>query len=1507
MKATFLIFALATSLFAVEKSDENNLKILQKQIEHQLSVKGDAAGATSKCLLELKNKSLNKEQKQIFQQLLNRSAIQSTDLLVVREAAAYLTTHNIPCDKLKQRLSLGLPENLNTNLNKNIREALDYQWNNLKWQTDSSDYSVFDGYLSELTENTNITQCARAQTALLRTIISAWKDFADIIELDFKIVDKQYERLLVDLQCPKDKEKLIEVKKALDRFYETAREYMNNKSPYLAIAAVINLSYYSADAATDNGLKDISSVQINKLFKQSSSFVEEEYIAPKLEKEKPYIFVVKKTFDQCMNPKRITMRLEYQNSYGFIFVKFYGWFYGNSVADLDPKLKKLPTDINILTNSMYYKYANNLKNIVFPKEKLVWKQGENKMVEIGNRKYLVNKDWYYTTPIGKWDQAVWNERFSKLENDILKIEAPLNEIRKYVYDNYEKERIEKQQQLIEKKKINEAFLKELKIFIAEGPKENDIAMKARDELLKLLEKYPDYGKHGILDALRGYPEKICNMPGFLSRLRGKINARFKLNSSQWIAWQYYGEIKNLESVIKKEKDPQLITKYFQTIIKKLDDEFPDEKYPGLQLAIKTANRNNMTVIITNLIPYISSQLDEIAKGKEEKNAIINLADGIDSCVKSLKDKMLIDNYQIIQFSRDHSLPWPANRQCDFAQSTCYDICNYSNLNKQEKAKKIVGVYNVLIKTMRECSYFATNRPNYVTFLDFADGLDKSVPLIYKCLSELNKKYYNYAQYSLSSFLVSKYRPDRQFWKERAQFDDLRDTINKYYYIYLSSEQQRIKLIIEKLMSFVHSVKADAGQLTGKSPNPSETLRTSLYERGSVDWIVKFGLTNKFSKVEEVDLPVDGYIIMGKDRIFGFKDDRLRVTSVTRNTPASNAGIQVGDDLISINGNDIKNMGEVRGFRNAVYNQYVPYAYLGIRRGDKKLLYKIVKDQPDKNELDKTAKTKTKSNEEIIDREMKIFFEEGPKVNEKAMKARDELLKMLSISPEFGTPEVVEALKKYPEVTKESINILLDDPDNITRPNWLALGLYNEIQEFQKTISSIQKPELVMQFINSFLIEFWKSGISRFSTSDYPALRTVFQYMQGSANKNVVVTNFVPVLANELKRIADGNTLPEDALLNYIQLLDEWIPVAVNAEQNGMKNSLMYVVGRVNSSKFDWQAKARIELAKKNITSYKILPERKRILKTVEALVELERGLREDAGQSTEKSPNPLPRNTRDVPLYKRGTDWVKKLGLDKPAIKEFYELKEVYFPKRSVELLQVRKFSTGVNLQLKINGKSQFKKESDTIFQNRKELYKIGKVTFKKEEVYNKLINSTQYIDKSSVEMENLQTGEKFTLTIGEESTLKSAEAKLLQLADNKERTIKVGDKVPLDDKKTAKVTNINVQNQTVTFVTGSETKILKVSHNNAKPEPKKSDEKVTLNFKNVPVVDVLKYLSDLKGDIVLPSPYVTNKNITIVYHKPVTPQEAKEIIIESFRLQNYSLSIEEKIRGGQQTITIRE
>jgi|GEM_PF-2832002 len=844
MRAIIIILILTAVLFAEEKLNDNNdnLKILQKQIEHQLSVKGNAAEAAQNCLAELKTENLTKNQKQVFQKLLKRAATQSRDIKIVREAVSYLTSQNISCDKLIQRLSLGLPENLNTNLNKNIREALEYQWKTINWKKPGTDLEVLNKYLMEIAENTNISQNARAQSIIFIIQINNWHKN--------KISQELYDRLQIDLQCPREKEVEIRIKKTFDRLYETARHYLT-ESHALSIGSIVNLCKASEEIPEKYKLNDIFRIQINRFNKQIESIIN--------------------------------------------------------------------------------------------------KYKEMEIEEIENFS---------------------DEQINEFSNKIEQLEKPLNEIRKYVYENYEKQLIKNKQKIIE----------------------------------------------------------------------------------------------------------------------------------------------------------------------------------------------------------------------------------------NQKSKK------------------------------------------------------------------------------------------------------------------------------------------------------------------------------------------------------------------------------------------------------------------------------------VFNKELKIFTEEGPKINKKAMEAKNNLLKLLSKAPDLTLPEFVSFLKKYPKLTEKSLIALWKTTKPKNYNQWWALKVYTDVQEFQEKIYSMQNPELIKQFLDSFLRE-TKPDLLRFLDNDHPAFKATYYYIKGLANKNISMTNFVPLLATELKRISAGNSMLE----NYIYFIDDWIPLAFEAEKTELKYTLNTIIN-INDYKFDWQSKARIKLAKGNINSYIKLPERERLRKTIETFVELNRGLRKDAGLST---------NT---------VDWVKKLGLDKPDVGEIYRVKNVLFPKRPIEFINV----AGKSLIFRIKGMSQFKKVGEIINFKKKDLYKINNFEKKTTNIFVKAINTTKQKNISEITLTDLKTGEKFTLTIGKANSLKSPEAILFRFADNKEVLVKKGDKVPLNDKFSAEIANINVENQTVTFVSGSETNVLKAVQKKAEPSTKKSEEKVTLNFKNAPVVEVLKYLSDLTGDIVVHSSFVTNKKITVTYHKPVTPKEAKTIILKSLKLEKYFISMEHD-KDGKQTIMIEE
>jgi len=261
----------------------------------------------------------------------------------------------------------------------------------------------------------------------------------------------------------------------------------------------------------------------------------------------------------------------------------------------------------------------------------------------------------------------------------------------------------------------------------------------------------------------------------------------------------------------------------------------------------------------------------------------------------------------------------------------------------------------------------------------------------------------------------------------------------------------------------------------------------------------------------------------------------------------------------------------------------------------------------------------------------------------------------------------------------------------------------------------------------------------------------------------------------------------------------------------------------------------------------------------------------------------------------------KKLGLDKPKISDIYILKKVCFPKRPLEFVS----AAGPTINFRFKGMSKFKKAGEIISHAGKNFYKVGALISKTTNCFDKNINATKTKNISEVTLTDLQTGEKFKLVIGEKSSFKTAEAILVQIANNKEVLIKKGDKVPLNEKFIAEIENINVENQTVTFVLGSNTNVLEVFKKKEEAAPKKAEKKmVTLDFKDAPVVKVLNYLSDLKGDIVVYSPSVTNRKITVTYHKPVIPEEAKTIILKSLKLGNYILSIDPD-KNGKQTITV--
>jgi len=168
--------------------------------------------------------------------------------------------------------------------------------------------------------------------------------------------------------------------------------------------------------------------------------------------------------------------------------------------------------------------------------------------------------------------------------------------------------------------------------------------------------------------------------------------------------------------------------------------------------------------------------------------------------------------------------------------------------------------------------------------------------------------------------------------------------------------------------------------------------------------------------------------------------------------------------------------------------------------------------------------------------------------------------------------------------------------------------------------------------------------------------------------------------------------------------------------------------------------------------------------------------------------------------YKRNSN--PKDPSDPNIILDEYTVLKVYRPSRPVFLRKCTKLSSGVNLQLKYKGRTQFKKEGDKIKDGNTPVYDIGTATFKKVGKWNAMINATQYVDKSEVTMTDIKTGAPFILVIDETNYYDYVEAEIQAKTDGaKPVVIRKNDEIDLPKyKEKAKVDSFDENDKTCTF-----------------------------------------------------------------------------------------------------------
>ena len=163
--------------------------------------------------------------------------------------------------------------------------------------------------------------------------------------------------------------------------------------------------------------------------------------------------------------------------------------------------------------------------------------------------------------------------------------------------------------------------------------------------------------------------------------------------------------------------------------------------------------------------------------------------------------------------------------------------------------------------------------------------------------------------------------------------------------------------------------------------------------------------------------------------------------------------------------------------------------------------------------------------------------------------------------------------------------------------------------------------------------------------------------------------------------------------------------------------------------------------------------------------------------------------------YKRNSN--PKDPSDPNIILDDYTLLKVYRPSRPI-MLNVAKNG---NLQFKYKGRTKFSKEGQKINDGATPVYKIGTITPKKVGVWNKMINSTQYIDKSEVTMTDLKEGKQFVLVIGETNYYDFVEGEIQAKDGTKPFTILKGSEIELPTyKEKAKVESLDEHDKSCTF-----------------------------------------------------------------------------------------------------------
>jgi len=604
-----------------------------KEIEHQLYIQGAAAAATDAALRLLQDQSLTTDQLARVAGVAQAAALRNGQAELMRTTMTALTDKGLPCDELRNALALGGDSPRDANANRNVREALQYQWTTLDWRSSQVDRTTFDEYLIGLTQRTNLAEVIRVQTSLLRTIMLNWLANADAMGISSNMVTRHYQRLLNDLAWTDAGYAPASVARALERWYATAREYIIEQQPYLAIAAVNNLTRYAALAAQQLREPDVLNVQLSRLNKTAGLSV---IGVPNLE---PYVLAAfrlepSETLDVWMWSFDMGESAFSAGLFGAGSLNKSSYRTRSHSTNLPRRVSDL-VSISKLTNAVTtIHYGGGSTGGCKVDNALAWDLSSTLTWNVSNDPNSYSSTLALFT--GHWPKAVWQQRFDALSNSIWQLDAPLNEIRKYVAATATPTAPAAPAAHTDviaalRQQAEEA----LRLFLREGPLCTTAAVAAAKTLVATV-SYLDVGTGTPENLLRAYPHISEALTEWILEMwRYRVNGVTANDYAPWWAVYFLPQLTTLHNALHTTQDnalkQQFLGKFFSA--NQLSIMNPKEFLaPAAGVFQYLATSSKYCPESEQLIAIIKTRVEEALNGADFSDYSVNYAIMFQRCL-----------------------------------------------------------------------------------------------------------------------------------------------------------------------------------------------------------------------------------------------------------------------------------------------------------------------------------------------------------------------------------------------------------------------------------------------------------------------------------------------------------------------------------------------------------------------------------------------------------------------------------------------------------------------------------------------------------------------------------------------------------------------------------------------------------------------------------------------------------------------------------------------------------